>query len=134
MERPGGIYASLYFMILGILVVVSAAMLAIGARGMSSATEEPLSLLYIGLGASGLAFTVYSFQRVQSRLRALRVEIARVITTFECDSCHEKASRSFREGDYVFGPGDKCAKCGHEKTTVVSIYAERPQLRRESAG
>ncbi|MEW6605257.1 MAG: hypothetical protein AB1351_11305 [Thermoproteota archaeon] len=43
-----------------------------------------------------------------------------------CQSCGEKTRRPFKEGDYVYGRGDKCKKCSSADTLVTAVYGEYP--------
>ena len=43
-----------------------------------------------------------------------------------CQSCGEKARRQFKEGDYVYGRGEQCAKCSSANTLVTAVYGEYP--------
>jgi hypothetical protein len=43
-----------------------------------------------------------------------------------CQSCGEKARRTFKEGDYVYGRGEQCTKCSSANTLVTAVYGEYP--------
>jgi hypothetical protein len=125
-KQPSGIFVSLYFVVLGILLVVSAGMLVIGIREFL--TEPTIqSIIYLLVGASGIGITLYSLRQVQSKSKTLKVQVAKVVTALDCSSCHNKATRVFKEGDYVYGAGEKCSNCNAEAPmTITSIYAEKP--------
>ncbi|TLN19523.1 hypothetical protein FDZ71_04895 [bacterium] len=77
-KQPGSIFMSLYFMVLGILLVVSAGMFIIGLREL--ATEPTQSSIYMLVGISGIAITLYSLRQIQSKSRSLRVQVAKVVS------------------------------------------------------
>jgi hypothetical protein len=44
-----------------------------------------------------------------------------------CQSCSEKTTRRFEEGDHVYGAGMQCKKCTSTNTVVTAIYGEYPE-------
>ncbi|MBO3803703.1 MAG: hypothetical protein JTT11_07555 [Candidatus Brockarchaeota archaeon] len=120
-------FVSLYFMVLGILLVVSAGMLAIGVRELASSSDPSQSMFYVLIGTSGLAITLYSIWQIQSKTKGLKIQVAKVVTVLECGSCHKKVTRNFKEGDYVYGTGEKCGSCGSDAPmTITDVFAEKP--------
>jgi len=130
-KQPGSIFMSLYFMVLGILLVVSAGMFIIGLREL--ATEPTQSSIYMLVGISGIAITLYSLRQIQSKSRSLRVQVAKVVSVLECANCRNKVTRNFKEGDYVYGTAEKCTNCNTDTSmTILSIFAEKPPPKRSS--
>lgn len=124
-RKPGSLFISIYIMVLGILLVVSMSMFVIGIRGM--ATEPTQSTVYMLVGTSGIAITMYSLRQVQSRSKSLKVQVAKVVTVLECNSCHNKVTRNFKEGDYVYGTVEVCTNCNSATSmTIMSIFSEKP--------
>ena len=124
-RQPGSIFISIYIMVLGILLVVSLSMFFIGIRGL--ATDPTQSTVYMVVGTSGIAITLYSLRQIQSRSRSLKVQVAKVVTVLECNSCHNKVTRNFKEGDYVYGNAEVCTNCNTSTPLMVtSIFSEKP--------
>jgi len=130
-KQPGSVFMSLYFMVLGILLVVSAGMFFIGLRELAS--EPTQSTIYILVGISGIAITLYSLRQVQSKSKGLRVQVAKVITVLECANCRNKLTRNFKEGDYIYGTAEKCTNCNSgTPMTIMSIFAEKPPSKKST--
>jgi len=126
-KQPSSIFVSLYFMVLGILLVVSAGMLAIGVRELASSRDPSQPVFYMLVGMSGLAITLYSLRQVLSKTKGLKIQVAKVVTVLECSSCHKKVTRNFKEGDYVYGTGEKCGSCSSDvPMTIIDVFAEKP--------
>ncbi|MGQ9513810.1 MAG: hypothetical protein ACUVTL_01965 [Thermoproteota archaeon] len=132
-KQPGSIFVSLYFMVLGILLVVSAGMLVIGVRELSSSRDPSQSIFYMLIGSSGIAITLYSLKSIQSKSRGLRIQVAKVITVLECSKCHNKVTRNFKEGDYIYGTGERCSSCNSEEPMIITdVYAEKPPQKKST--
>ena len=118
-------------MVLGILLVVSLSMFFLGIRGL--ATDPTQSTVYMVVGTSGIAITLYSLRQIQSRSKSLKVQVAKVVTVLECNSCHNKVTRNFKEGDYVYGTAEVCANCNASTPLMItSIFSEKPTTQKLS--
>jgi len=53
-----------------------------------------------------------------------REKIPQPLTFLKCLTCGTENSRPFLEGDYILKvvEGEKCPKCGGEKSKIVNIY------------
>jgi len=124
-KQPSSLFMSLYFMVLGILLVVSVGMFIIGLREL--ANEPTQSTIYMLVGISGIGITLYSLRQIQSKSKSLRVQVAKVVSVLECGNCHNKVTRNFKEGDFVYGTAEKCTNCNTETSmTIMSIFTEKP--------
>lgn len=88
---------------------------------LSQNTEPWLVLMLLGL--IGLATSTYVLYQTRRRLSKLKIVVPPVLTTLECTACHEKETREFLRGDYIFKEGEKCKKCGG-RTLITAIYRE----------
>jgi hypothetical protein len=130
-RQPGSIFISIYIMVLGILLVVSLSMFFLGIRGL--ATDPTQSTVYMVVGTSGIAITLYSLRQIQSRSKSLKVQVAKVVTVLECNSCHNKVTRNFKEGDYVYGTAEVCTNCNASTPLMItSIFSEKPTTQKLS--
>jgi len=75
------------------------------------------------LGFIGVAISTYVLYQTRRRLSKLKIAVPPVLTTLECTACHEKETREFLRGDYVFKEGEKCKKC-NGRTLITAIYRE----------
>lgn len=75
------------------------------------------------LGFIGVAISTYVLYQTRRRLSKLKIVVPPVLTTLDCTACHEKETREFLRGDYIFKEGEKCKKCGG-RTLITAIYRE----------
>jgi len=123
---------SFFFFLLGFLVIISLMLIYNGAMSL----EEPYTttgLISLGLGISGLLLAGYNLMKLQGRLAAVgrRPSGPQVVTKQKCRSCGYEVTRPFKEGDYVYGNGDVCTKCGKAEPMLVSaIFLQKPPKKR----
>jgi hypothetical protein len=123
---------SFFVFLLGFLVMISLSLIYNGIMSL----EQPYTisgLVSLGLGALGLLLAGYNLIKLQNRLSAVgRVPSGPVVITRQrCRSCNNEVTRPFKEGDYIYGNGDVCTKCGNaEPMLVTSIFLQKPPKKR----
>jgi len=125
---------SFFFFLLGFLVLISASLIYNGVTNLqeNSATTGMIS---IGLGLLGLVLAGYNLFRLQGRLSTVGRAPAgpQVLTREKCKSCNFETTRPFKEGDYVYGNGDPCTKCGKGEPMLIStIFLKKPPKKQGS--
>ena len=120
---------SFFLFLLAFLVLISASLIYSGITYLQDASSTMTGMISIGLGLLGLVLAGYNLFRLQGRLSMVgRVPAGpQVLTREKCKSCDYETTRPFKEGDYVYGNGDPCTKCGKNEPMLVSaIFLRKP--------
>ncbi len=110
------------FLILVILVTFALSFIAV-IFGISIIDNIEASSVLLLLGFIGILLSIYVLFQTRRRLAKLRIEVPPVVTTIECQSCHQKTIREFQRGDYIFKEGEPCPKC-KDRSLITAIYRE----------
>ena len=51
-------------------------------------------------------------------------EVLDPYTIEQCNSCNGITKRKFKEGDFIFKTGEKCASCGNGQMMIYKIFGE----------
>jgi len=119
---------SFFFFLLGFLTFISISLIFSGFTSMQDSYTLPGSIS-LGLGVLGLVLVGYNLWRMQGRLSvAARGQLGpRVVTKQKCRSCSHEVTRPFKEGDFIYGNGDACPKCGSGEPMLISaIFLHKP--------
>ena len=108
-------------MVVFVTLALSFVALIFAAYALDQNTEAAYVLML--LGVIGVAISTYVLYQTRRRLSKLKIVVPPVLTTLECTACHEKDTREFVRGDYIFKEGEKCKKCGG-RTLITGIYRE----------
>jgi cation transport ATPase len=108
-------------MVVFVTLALSFVALIFAAYALDQNTEAAYVLML--LGVIGVAISTYVLYQTRRRLSKLKIVVPPVLTTLECTACHEKDTREFLRGDYIFKEGEKCKKCGG-RTLITGIYRE----------
>jgi len=108
-------------MVVFVTLALSFVALIFAAYALDQNTEAAYVLML--LGVIGVAISTYVLYQTRRRLSKLKIVVPPVLTTLECTACHEKYTREFVRGDYIFKEGEKCKKCGG-RTLITAIYRE----------
>jgi len=131
-EEKYDLNISFFFFLLGFLVMISAFLIYSGFTNMQQSYTLP-GAISIGLGVLGLALVGYNLLKLQGRLSTMGAAPAgpQVVTKQKCKSCGHEASRPFKEGDFIYGNGDACPKCGSGESMLIrSIFLHKPAKKR----
>lgn len=137
-NNPGEKYdlnISFFLFLLAFLVLISASLIYSGITYLQDTSSATTGMISIGLGLLGLALAGYNLFRLQSRLSMIgRPPVGpQVLTKEKCKSCDYEVTRPFKEGDYVYGNGDPCTKCGkNEPMLISSIFLKKPPKKQGS--
>jgi len=112
----------LYFMLLGVIIVLSGALLIMGLKASGENTLD--ATIYTTLGVAGFFFAFYSIQEARKRMKLLQKKKGRIMTVIKCNKCNHVYEREFKEGDYVYKNAGDCPKCGGD-SFIFLVYAFR---------
>lgn len=118
---------SLFFFLLGFLLFVSITLIFNGVGEVSSG-KTINGVMSFSLGVLGFILVAYNINKIRSRLSLPAVLSLgpRVVTVEVCESCGYRTERLFREGDFIFGRGNKCPKCNSELPMLIEgIYLKK---------
>lgn len=108
-------------MVVFVTLALSFVALIFAVYALDQNTEAAYVLMLLGL--IGVAISTYVLYQTRRRLSKLKIVVPPVLTTLECTACHEKDTREFLRGDYIFKEGEKCKKCSG-RTLITAIYRE----------
>jgi cation transport ATPase len=108
-------------MVVFVTLALSFVALIFAVYALDQNTEAAYVLMLLGL--IGVAISTYVLYQTRRRLSKLKIVVPPVLTTLECTACHEKDTREFLRGDYIFKEGEKCKKCSG-RTLITAIYKE----------
>jgi hypothetical protein len=120
---------SFFLFLLAFLVLISASLIYSGITYLQDTSSTTTGMISIGLGLLGLVLAGYNLFRLQGRLSMIgRAPVGpQVLTREKCKSCDYEATRPFKEGDYVYGNGDPCTKCGKNELMLIgAIFLKKP--------
>lgn len=123
---------SFFFFLLGFLVLISASLIYNGIMSVQE-SYTTTGLISLGLGILGIVLAGYNLIRLQGRFSMVgRAPTGpQVVTKLKCRSCAHETTRPFKEGDYVYGNGEPCTKCGKgEPTLITTIFLHKPPKKR----
>jgi hypothetical protein len=121
---------SLFFFLLGFLLFVSITLIFNGVSEVSSG-KTINGIMSFSLGILGFALVAYNINKIRRRLSLPAVLSLgpRVVTVEICENCGYRTERLFKEGDFIFGRGDKCPKCNSETPMLIEgIYLKKEFL------
>ncbi|MGC8933857.1 MAG: hypothetical protein ACP5LN_01700 [Thermoproteota archaeon] len=121
---------SLFFFLLGFLLFVSITLIFNGVSEVSSG-KTINGIMSFSLGILGFALVAYNINKIRHRLSLPAVLSLgpRVVTVEICENCGYRTERLFKEGDFIFGRGDKCPKCNSETPMLIEgIYLKKEFL------
>jgi len=108
-------------MVVFVTLALSFAALIFAAYALDTNSEAAWVLVILGL--LGVAMSTYVLLQTRRRLSKLKIVAPPVITMTECSACHNKETREFQRGDFIFKEGELCKKC-NGRAIITAIYKE----------
>ena len=127
-SAPTARISAFLLMVVFITLALSFAALIFAAYALDTNSEAAWVLILLGF--LGVAMSTYVLLQTRRRLSKLKIVVPPVITMTECTACHNKETREFQRGDFIFKEGELCKKC-NGKAMITAIYREVKEKEKE---
>lgn len=112
------------FVIAAIYIALILSIVAIAAAvGAFIEGSLEISIYLLAIGVIALALSGYYLFQSRKHVASLKLENPQILTAIDCPACHQKVTREFKRGDYIFKEGEACPKC-NSTGMIVAIYRE----------